>query len=80
LNSPGNPAFWDEVKKLGPKGNLIADPEARQYSGTSDVSEEDAEEVSFCLIAAHNFVVLIHHAVSVVNDGTSHTPNTDIVM
>jgi hypothetical protein len=46
LNSPGNATFWEEIKGLGLRGGLISEAEALQYSGISDVSQEEAEEAS----------------------------------
>ena len=44
MKEPGNPAFWDEVKKN--KLGLIAASEAARHGGRSNISDSSAEEVS----------------------------------
>ncbi|KAJ7585617.1 SPOC domain-like protein [Mycena floridula] len=41
---PGNKAFWNHLKTIGRSISLISDGEAKQYCGTSDVTEEEAVE------------------------------------
>jgi len=45
---PGNPAFWDEVKKRTVDLGLISASEAARRGGRSKVSDSSAEEVRCC--------------------------------
>ncbi|PPQ66770.1 hypothetical protein CVT26_009756 [Gymnopilus dilepis] len=46
LSKPGNPGFWDRVKEAGRELGLISKQEAKKHGGDSDVSENEAGEVS----------------------------------
>ena len=46
LSKPGNPGFWDRVKEAGRDLGLISKQEAKKHGGDSDVSENEAGEVS----------------------------------
>jgi Ku C terminal domain like len=48
---PGNPAFWDEVKKN--KLGLITASEASKHGGKSNIADSLAEEVSRFLGEIH---------------------------
>ncbi|KAF8895028.1 SPOC like C-terminal domain-containing protein [Gymnopilus junonius] len=44
LSRPGNPGFWQHVKKVGRDLGLISKQEAKKQGGDSDVSENEAGE------------------------------------
>jgi hypothetical protein len=55
---PGNAALWREVQKVGPRGGLITQDEASQYSGYSEISQEEAEEVSLRTLRVVNNLMI----------------------
>lgn len=46
LADPGNPAFWQEIRKQGAKMSLIGKSEAKRQGGRSDVPDDVARDVS----------------------------------
>lgn len=48
---PGNPAFWDELRKIGRELSLISESEAEKNGGESDYSESKAKKVRTMFIS-----------------------------
>ncbi|ETW87659.1 hypothetical protein HETIRDRAFT_41157 [Heterobasidion irregulare TC 32-1] len=46
LADPGNPSFWQEIRKQGAKMSLIGKSEAKRQGGRSDVPDDVAHDVS----------------------------------
>ncbi len=53
VEEPGNPVFWDEVKKQKADLDLITASEAARHGGRSNVLDSTVEEVRYCLEKAH---------------------------
>jgi hypothetical protein len=44
---PKNKEFWELIKTEGKELGLISNDEAKKYGGTSDVTKDEANNVSF---------------------------------
>ena len=53
-SDPGNPEFWNEVRRMGKALSLIGQSEAKKHGGLSDISDDLAEKVMnsyyFCVL------------------------------
>lgn len=48
MEDPGNPAFWNEIKKRRVDLGLITATEAAKHGGKSDIVDKSMEEVRWC--------------------------------
>lgn len=60
LTKPGNPHFWEKIQGVGRELSLINKQEAKKQGGDSDVTENEAVEVS-CFFAILHLQALINH-------------------
>jgi hypothetical protein len=50
MEDPGNPAFWNEVKKRRADLGLITASEAAKHGGKSSIADKSTEEVRGCTV------------------------------
>lgn len=50
MEDPGNPAFWNEVKKRRADLGLITASEAAKHGGKSNIVDKSTEEVRRCTV------------------------------
>lgn len=62
LTKPGNPHFWEKIQEVGRGLSLISQHEAKKLGGVSEVTGDEAEEVSpFHIFLSSKMQILINH-------------------